>query len=198
MATTPKLCFFDEAKAVTIQCDASSTELGAALLQQGQPVAYASRTLSPEELNYAQIEKELLAAVFAMEKFDQYVYGRQVTVESDHKPLQTITAKPLLTAPKRLQRMLLRLQRYDYSVIYKPGKEMVLADTLSRAVLNRQLSTPLHGPTPDNKDIIDVAKIQTSFERELELVNMIDDVPLPGHQLTRLRAATSTDVVLQE
>ena len=75
---------------------------------------------------------------------------------------------------------------------------MVLADTLSRAVLSRQLSTPSHGPTPDNKDIIDVAKIQTSFERQLELVNMIDDVPLPGHQLTRLRAATSTDVVLQE
>ena len=102
VSSTPVLKYFDETKRVTIQCDASSTGLGAVLLQGGQPVTYASHTLSAAEQNYAQIEKELLAVLFALEKFDQYVYGRHVDVDSDHKPLQIITAKPILTAPKRL------------------------------------------------------------------------------------------------
>ena len=62
------------------------------------------------ERNYAQIEEQL-AIVFACENFDQYVYGREkVHVQSDHKPLEVIFKKPLVKAPKRLQRMLLRLQ----------------------------------------------------------------------------------------
>ena len=83
--------------------------LGACLMQDGHPVAYASRSLTPTEVQYAQIEKELLAIVFAMEKFETYLYGRKVLVESDHKPLEAIFKKSLLSAPKRLQRMLLRL-----------------------------------------------------------------------------------------
>ena len=80
-------------------------------MQKGQPVAYASRSLTETERNYTQIEKELLAIVFGTEKFNQYTYGRRVIVESDHKPLETISKKPLVSAPKRLQRMLLRLQK---------------------------------------------------------------------------------------
>ena len=73
---------------VTLQCDASQSCLGAALLQNGQPVAYASRALSAAETRYAQIEKELLAIVFTCECFEPYVYGRHmIRVESDHKPL---------------------------------------------------------------------------------------------------------------
>ena len=66
-------------------CDASKSGLGAALIQLGQPVAFASRALTPAETRYAQIEKELLAIVYACEKFDVYVYGRtEVTIQSDH------------------------------------------------------------------------------------------------------------------
>ena len=98
-------------KPVIIQCDASDSGLGAALLHNGLPVAYSSRALTSDETNYAHIEKELLAIVFACEKCDQYVYGRdKVHVQSDHKPLEVIFKRPLVTAPKRLQRMLLRLQ----------------------------------------------------------------------------------------
>lgn len=71
--------------------------------------------------------------MFGLEKFNQYVYGKCVDVESDHKPLEAISKKSLCHAPPRLQRMLLRLQRYDFTLRYKPGKEMVIADTLSRA-----------------------------------------------------------------
>ena len=74
-----------------MQCDASQAGLGACLVQDGKPVAFASRSLSSAEKNYAQIEKELLAIVFASEKFHHYVYGHgSVTVESDHKPLEYI------------------------------------------------------------------------------------------------------------
>ena len=94
-----------------------------------------SRALTDVETRYAQIEKELLAVVFAFNRFHQYVYGKDVKVESDHKPLESITKKPLSAAPPRLQRMLLQLQRYNFTLLYKPGKEMILADTLSRAYI---------------------------------------------------------------
>ena len=89
---------------------------------------------TPEtQQNYAQIEKELLAIVFGVEKFHSYVYGKSDdVVESDHKPLETIFKKPLSLAPPRLQRMLLRLQKYTLEVRYKKGKEMYVADALSR------------------------------------------------------------------
>ena len=129
----PVLRYYDLNEEVTLQCDASETGLGAALLQNGQPVAFASRTLTPTEQRYAQIEKECLAIVFGCDKFDQYLHGRDfITVHSDHKPLETIFKKPLLMAPKRLQRMLLRLQRYSIRLIYRPGKELHVADFLSR------------------------------------------------------------------
>jgi hypothetical protein len=73
--------------------------------------------------------------VFGLEKFHQYTYGQEVKVQSDHKPLEIIMKKPLHIAPKLLQRMLLRLQKYVIKLEYHPGKEMHLADALSRAYL---------------------------------------------------------------
>ena len=73
-------------------------------MQNGQSVAYASWALTPTEVNYAQIEKELLAIVFACTRFDSYIYEReQVNVETDHKPLESIALKPLNDAPTCLQ-----------------------------------------------------------------------------------------------
>ena len=103
---TPVLRYYNVKDEVTIQCDASQHGLGAALLQNGQPVAYASRALSDAETRYAQIEKELLAIVFACEHFEYYIYGREtVNVETDHQPLVSIVLKPLHQAPNRLQRI---------------------------------------------------------------------------------------------
>ena len=103
------------------------------LIQDGKPIAYASRAMTMAQLNYAVIEKELLAVLFGCERFHQYIYGKKVHVESDHKPLESIMKKPLSNAPPRLQRMLLRLQKYDIHLTHKAGKWMILADTLSRA-----------------------------------------------------------------
>ena len=77
------------------------------------------------------IERECLSVCFGLEKFHIYIYGRHVLIENDHKPLEMIQHKPIHMAPPRLQWMLLHVQKYDYTIVYKPGKDMVLADHLS-------------------------------------------------------------------
>ena len=59
-------------------------------MQQGRPVAFASRALAAAEHNYSQIEKEMLAICFACQKFHQYIYGKSIDVHSDHRPLESI------------------------------------------------------------------------------------------------------------
>ncbi|PIK58309.1 hypothetical protein BSL78_04815 [Apostichopus japonicus] len=109
---TPVLQYFDTNKPVTVSVDASKGGVGAVLLQNEKPVAYASKTFTDAQTRYAQIEKELAAIVFRCEKFHQYIFGRMTYIETDHKPLEAIFRKPLSVAPPRLQRMLLKLQKY--------------------------------------------------------------------------------------
>ena len=180
VASTPVLRYYNLEEEVTLQCDASQSGLGAALMQNGQPVAYASRALSAAETRYAQIEKELLAIVFACEHFEPYVYGRDmIRVESDHKPLESIFLKPLNSAPKRLQRMLLRLQKYSLIVAYKKGKEMFLADTLSRAYI------------PEINTCHD-------FAGELEKVDHRAFLPVSDERWQQIKHASVDDPVLQQ
>ena len=91
----------------------------------------ASQAVSKNMLRW----KKSLAMSFSLEKFHQYTYGKMTVVETDHKPLEVIITKPLYKAPKRLQSISLRLAQYDIQVIYKPGKELFIADTLSRTYL---------------------------------------------------------------
>ena len=84
------------------------------------------------ETRYANIERELLAIVFACQCFSTYLLRRSFVAESDHKPLEMIAMKNFVNVPPRLQRMLLELQRYDVTIKYRPGKEMQLANVLSR------------------------------------------------------------------
>ena len=127
--------------------------------------AYASRSMTDTEAHYAQIEKEMLSIVFAVERFEQCVYGRPVKVETDHKPLESIFKKSLISAPKRLQRMLLRLQKFDLEVTYKKGTEMVLADTLSRAYKVPQPGEPAAEAT------------RGETEKDVESINMTQYIP---------------------
>lgn len=113
--------------------------LGAAILQENGVVAYASRALTSAEQRYAQIEKEMLAVVFGCERFHKLLYGKSnVTIETDHKPLEAIMKKPIHTAPMRIQKMMLRLQPYEFNLIYIKGKEIRLANCLSRPTTIRE------------------------------------------------------------
>ena len=131
VSQAPVLQYYDVDKPVTIQCDASGKGLGAVLLQDNKPVCYASQALTDIETlrhlsiqtRYAPIETEMLAVVFACRKFHQYIYGRSVMIETDHKPLQAISTKPLSQVPLRLQKMILNVCGYDVEIRYIPGSK---------------------------------------------------------------------------
>ena len=137
----PILKFYDPRKPTTISVDASSKGIGAVLLREDGPIAYASKSLMTSQRNYAQIEKEMFAIVFGCTKFHDYVYGLpNFHLETDHKPLESILRKPLHQAPARLQRMIMSIQKYPITVEYKAGTQLFIADTLFRAPLSQEAS----------------------------------------------------------
>ncbi|GCB74069.1 hypothetical protein scyTo_0003154 [Scyliorhinus torazame] len=131
LTTAPVLAFFDPARETKISTDASQSGIGAILLQRDDasslaPVAYASRVMTPTEQHYAQIEKECLGLLTGVDKLHDYVYGLpQFTVETNHRPLVGIIQKDLNDMTPRLQRILLKLRRYDFQLVYTPPHELV-------------------------------------------------------------------------
>ena len=162
MCTEKVLAYYDGSKPIVIQCDANTQGLGATLLQDGQPVESASRSLTKSEKNYVAMGLECLAMVFACQRFDQYIYGRKVTIETDHRVLESITKKSLLAAPKRLQRMLLALQCYDLEVQYSPGAMQYIADPLSGAPVDRPKAEEL-----SKEEVFQMSQADTT-EEEIE------------------------------
>ena len=144
-----KLAYFRPSSLVptAISSDASPHGLGAMLWQkddsgQWTPVACASRSLTAAETRYSQLEREMLGVVFAITRFRQYVLGRHIQAFTDHKPLVNIVCKPFDDVPPRLQRWLVALMPYQYSLTYTPGHHLVCADALSRAPLGDQHPSP--------------------------------------------------------
>ena len=185
LTSEPVLKFYDPKRNTRISADASQHGLGAVLLQlheeTWQPVAYASRALTSAEVNYAQIEKELLASTYACERFHQYVYGQAVEVETDHKPLVAIMSKPLTDCPMRIQRMLIRLQKYDVKMMYTPGKYMYAADALSRAV--------------DKHERQDSEKC-TDIQAYVDMI--MTSLPVSSERTEQIRKETAKDETMKE
>ena len=179
------LKYYDASIPITLEVDASQKGLGAALVQSGMPVAFASKTLTECQSRYSNIEREMLAAVHGIQRYHTYLYGRSFTVVTDHKPLVMISQKPLHAAPPRLQRMLFKIQGYNYCFVYRPGTEMVLADTLSRL------------PNAHNRSEVEldvqVEGIDASdSEQSISLINFSAD------KQKQLRDETTSDPVLNQ
>ena len=135
----PVLRLPDLEREFILRTDASNIGIGAILLQvedgpgiepQRFPIAYASRKLGKSEKNYAAVELECLALVWAVEKFQPYLYGRQFILQTDHHPLSFLSSSKKLNA--RLMRWSLLLQPYTFRIEYIPGKSNHGPDFLSR------------------------------------------------------------------
>ncbi len=131
-AEEPCLAPFDEQAPLTLATDASSTGLGAVLLQRGRPVMYVARSLTDAEKRYSTIEKELLAVVFALKRCHFYTYGRPVKVMTDHRSLLGLVESDLEQMSPRLRRFTERLFPYSLTWEYIPGKTNFIPDYLSR------------------------------------------------------------------
>ena len=136
------MSYFDPQKKTVATFDASPFGLGAVLTQvdstgKSHVVAYASRTLTDVERRYSQTEREALSIVWGCERFHLYLYGAPFEIITDHKPLELIFNNPNSKPPSRIERWGLRLQPYNFTVVYKPGTSNI-ADYLSRHPLQSQ------------------------------------------------------------
>jgi len=104
-------------------------------------VTFASRALTPTEEHYAQIEKESLAITWACERFSDYLIGKSFHVQTDHKPLVSLlSSTPLDALPVRIQRFRMRLLRFTYTISHILGKELTVANALSRVPVSNLTS----------------------------------------------------------
>lgn len=150
VTNTPILRYPNFYKKFKITTDASNFAIGAVLSQEGHPIAYASRTLNKHECNYATVEKELLAIVWAVKYFRPYIYGREFDLESDHQPLKWLMTKYSgKDISPRLQRWLISLGEYNFSLDYIKGKTNYIADFLSRI---REDEINCWQPEDDNRE----------------------------------------------
>lgn len=161
LTTTPILQYPDFNREFVLTTDASIHAIGA-ILSQGEigkdlPIAYASRTLNKAESNYSTIERELLAIVWAVKHFRPYLFGRKFKIVTDHKPLTWLFS--IKDPGSRLVRWRLKLEEYDYEIIYKAGKINTNADALSR-------------PPIFNSNIIDLTSEDSNQNNSVDYLQM--------------------------
>ena len=108
ITTDASMAYYDVTKPITLEFDASQKGLGAALVQEKTPMAFASKTVTKTQSNYSSnIEREMLSHVHGVERFHTYLHGRSFTIITDHKPLEMICNKPIASAPL-----------YIYEIVY--------------------------------------------------------------------------------
>lgn len=158
LTNDPVLQYPDFKRPFILTTDASNVALGAVLSQgeipHDKPIAYASRTLNGTEQKYSAIEKELMAIVWACKYFRPYLFGRRFTIYTDHRPL--IWLFNLKEPNSKLVRWRLRLEEFDYNIVYKKGKLNTNADALSRITINALENESLvNNPGEVDTDILD-------------------------------------------
>ncbi|KAG1031847.1 hypothetical protein G6F57_011679 [Rhizopus arrhizus] len=140
----PTLAYPNPNQPYDLHCDASNVGLGAALVQGGRPIAFASRTLAPAEENYHTTEKECLAVRWALDHFHPLVHGAKLTVHTDHAALKSILSTK---APNgRIARWIMELQSYQFDIVHKKGILNTDADALSRLEQQDSQDPAVFGP----------------------------------------------------
>ncbi|XP_054287870.1 uncharacterized protein K02A2.6-like [Macrosteles quadrilineatus] len=180
ISSNPVLVSYNKNRKTRVAADASSFGLGGVIEQfvdgKWKPITYASRSLSPTEMRYAQIEKEALALTWACERFSQYVLGTEFELMTDHKPLvQVLGSKQIASLSARLQRLRMRMGCFRYKVTYVKGKEFYVPDVLSR------------NPIKSNEEHEDI------LEQDLFVQSILDAIPCSDKRLKEIKEAQDTD-----
>ena len=110
------LCYYDPDLPVSIETDASQSGLSAVLLQEGRPISFMSKAFTDMQSRYSNIEHEILSVVTGVEHFHQYLFGRQSTLHTDHKPIENLALKPLVDTSPEVQRLMLCLSQYNMNM----------------------------------------------------------------------------------
>ena len=180
---SPVLALYTPTRETVVSADASSFGIGAVIQQRQdtgdfKPIAYASRSMTPTEQKYAQIEREALAVTWACERFSDYLYDMRFQVETDHKPLVSLlsSSKRLDELPLRIQRFRLRLMRYNFSISHVSGN-FFTPDTLSRCLV--QITTK------------SAHELETATEAYVELI--INHLPVTEKRLKDIRDRQTAD-----
>ena len=174
LSNTPILCYPDFDKSFKLHTDASDTAVGAMLTQFDdveRPIGYYSRKLNSAEQNYTTTEKEALAIVSAVKHFSYYLYGRKFQILTDHAPLRYIFQYKS-TIP-RITRWTLLLAQFDYEITYRPGKENVIPDSLSRNVASIQAATK-HNDNFNPAMIFDPVTIRSAQNKQSDFHDIIE------------------------
>jgi hypothetical protein len=134
LCSEPLLQYLDFEKEFIVTCNASSSGIEAVLshgtIGKDLPIAYASRVLNTSEKNYPTIARELTAIVWVCKQFRSYIWGRKFTIVTDHKPLTWIFE--MNDPSTRIMRLKLRLEEFEYTIVYKNGKENSNSDGLTK------------------------------------------------------------------
>jgi hypothetical protein len=130
MCTTPVLTTPDFTKTFIVECDASGNGIGAVLMQEGRPLAFESRPIKGRDLHKPIYEKEMMAILHALKKWRPYLIGRHFKVKTDHDSLKYFLEQRL--SSEEQQKWVTKILGYDFEIVYKKGKQNVVADALSR------------------------------------------------------------------
>ena len=188
LISTPALSFYSPERNTIVSADASSYGLGSVLLQKQpdnvwKPIAYASRALTSAEQKYAQIEKEALAVTWSCERFNDYLLGTTFHIHTDHKPLvPLLSTKNLDELPIRIQRFRMRLMRYSFTISHVAGKDLVTADTLSRA--------PVSTPSMQDEEHYHEVEAYVSF--------VYQNLPASDKRIDQIKEYQSKDEICQQ
>nr|CAN62821.1 hypothetical protein VITISV_013041 [Vitis vinifera] len=190
MITAPVLALPNFSKEFIIETDASGQGIGAVLMQEGHPIAYISKALSDRFQTLSTYEKEMLAILMAIKKWESYLVDRHFVIKTDHQSLKYLLEQRVTTPTQ--QALVAKLMQYDYEIRYKQGKENVAADALSRiqpaelfvlstTILNTQLYDLIKESWGVDPELQKIIKAKEADPSAYPKYSCFHDSPTGGH-----------------